>query len=129
MHSPSLLGNRDSVWRYQLLWVLQPYGNVVAIQRTIHERELKETASGILCQYRCHSISMSKSMVIENILATFGHKGERALSLVAPVSSDVRVSKMVITHGFNLDDIYQVAQSACADNFRDFLMIWGIPHD
>lgn len=74
---------------------------------------------------------MLKNMQIrrKDLLATLRHKRERAFLLVAPIASDIRVGEMIMTDGFNLDNIDQSAKGSRTDDFRYLLAVGRVSHD
>jgi len=64
-----------------------------------------------------------------NILATLCHERERALFLGTPVSSHIRMCKMIIPDRFNMNNVDQLAEDARTNDFRYVFAVRRISHD
>lgn len=64
-----------------------------------------------------------------DIMATLCHERERALFLGTPVSSHIRMCKMIISDRFNMNNVDQFAEGAGTNDFRYFFAVGRISHD
>jgi hypothetical protein len=44
-----------------------------------------------------------------NSLAAFGHKRKRTFPFLVPVSANIRVSKVIVSHGLDVDNVHELA--------------------
>lgn len=49
--------------------------------------------------------------ITTHVLATFGHEGERTALLITPISTDKRMSKVVMPYRLKMNHVYEGSQT------------------
>ena len=62
-------------------------------------------------------------------LATFGHQGERTTLLVRPITSDERMSKVIVANRFDVNDINEVSKRTRADDGSQLFIVRRVSQD